>query len=163
MPVIASWLPISQDLPVALRSRWWRAACEAAISQTKGQRITRHLHYAMATIFVLLVEVVIALFVHDRIIRPYLGDSLAVVLVYCGVRAVTPLSVRAAAALALAIALAVEFGQWIGYVDRLGLSHIRWARIVLGTGFDWHDLIAYSAGGAAILVVELRRGRERQA
>ena len=45
----------------------------------------------MATILVLMLEVVIALFVHDRIIRPYLGDSLAVVLVYLGGRAVTPL------------------------------------------------------------------------
>ncbi len=28
------------------------------------------------------------------------------------------------------------------------------ARIVLGTGFDWRDLIAYSVGGAAILLLE---------
>ena len=124
-------------------------------------RITRHIHYALVTIFVLLLEIVIALFVHDRIIRPYLGDSLAVVLVYCGVRAVTPLGVRVATAIALAIAFAVEVGQWLDYVDRLGLGHVRWARIVLGTGFDPQDLIAYSLGAAAILLVESLRRRAR--
>ena len=124
-------------------------------------RITRHIHYALATILVLMVEVAIALFFHDRIIRPYFGDSLAVVLVYCGVRAVTPLGVRAATAVALAIAFAVEFGQWLDYVDRLGLGHVRWARIVLGTGFDPQDLIAYFLGAAAILLVESLRRRAR--
>ncbi|MDE6031460.1 MAG: DUF2809 domain-containing protein, partial [Oscillospiraceae bacterium] len=41
-----------------------------------------------AAVFAVLfgVEVVIALFVHDRFVRPYLGDVLAVVTVYCGAR-----------------------------------------------------------------------------
>ena len=101
-----------------------------------------------------LLEVAIALFVHDRFVRPYLGDSLAVVLVYCGIRTITRLGVGAATGLALAIAFAVELGQAMNYVDRLGLGHVRWARIVLGTGFDVHDLLAYTAGAAAIVLVE---------
>ncbi|WP_420138015.1 DUF2809 domain-containing protein [Sphingomonas sp.] len=101
----------------------------------------------------------IALFVHDRLVRPYLGDSLAVVLVYCGLRTITRLRVGTATACALAIAFLVEFGQALHYVDRLGLEHIRWARIVLGTGFDPQDLLAYTAGAAAILLVERWRRR----
>ena len=42
--------------------------------------------YFLATVLLLLTEALIALHVHDRIIRPYFGDFLAVVLVYCLVR-----------------------------------------------------------------------------
>jgi hypothetical protein len=130
-----------------------------ASREQRDTRIIRHLYYGLATISVFLLEVAIALFVHDRFVRPYLGDSLAVILVYCGIRTFTPLGVRGATGLALAIAFAVEFGQAFNYVDRLGLGHVRWARIVLGTGFDVHDLLAYIAGAAAILLVEeWRRG-----
>jgi hypothetical protein len=140
-------------------SRGERWSTGSAPCAAKGNLIIRHVYYALATVIVLLLEIAIALVVHDRFVRPYLGDTLAVVLVYCGIRTVTPLGVHAAAAGALAIACAVEFGQWIDYVDRLGLGHVRWARIVLGTGFDWHDLIAYSAGALAILLVQALRIR----
>lgn len=39
--------------------------------------------YLAASIIVFIIELIIALYVHDRIIRPYIGDMLVVVLVYC--------------------------------------------------------------------------------
>ena len=47
--------------------------------------------YALAALVLFAVEVVIALFVRDAFVRPYLGDVLAVMLVYAVLRAVTPL------------------------------------------------------------------------
>ncbi len=52
-----------------------------------------HRGYAALTALLLAIEVVIALFVHDAIVRPYVGDALAVILVYTGLRAVTRLPV----------------------------------------------------------------------
>jgi hypothetical protein len=116
--------------------------------------------YALAAMLVFLAEVVIAAFIHDAFVRPRLGDSLAVVLVYLAVRAVTPLSVRWSAAAALVFACAIEIGQYFHLVDLIGLGHMRVARVVLGTGFDPADFLAYAAGAAAVIIAEtaLRRG-----
>lgn len=97
---------------------------------------------------------VIALFVRDRFVRPYLGDVLAVVLVYCGLRAVLPLRPVPAAALAFAIGVLVEIGQAVGILDMLGLRDNQIAAVVLGTGFEWHDFVAYAAGAALSLIGE---------
>ncbi len=104
--------------------------------------------YALATLIVLVVEVLIALYMHDAVIRPYGGDVLAVILVYLGLRAVTPMGVRSAALLALSIAFAIEFGQLFHVLDRVGLGHNRLLRIVLGGVFDVKDLACYVAGAA---------------
>ncbi|MDG2532705.1 DUF2809 domain-containing protein [Sphingomonas sp. HITSZ_GF] len=98
-------------------------------------------------------EVCIALFVRDRFVRPYLGDVLAVVLVYCGLRAVLPLRPLPAAAAAFGIAALIEFGQAIHVLDLLGL-HGRVLRVVLGGSFEWLDFVAYAAGALASLGIE---------
>ena len=50
--------------------------------EQKKQTINKRILYGIATIILLVVEVLIALFVHDSIIRPYLGDVLVVVVIY---------------------------------------------------------------------------------
>lgn len=126
-----------------------------------------HPGYAAAALLVLLLEVAIALWVRDRLIRPYLGDSLAVVLVYLLLRAGTCLSQGRANVAALAFAFAIEWSQALHLVDALGLTNSRIARVVLGTGFDPHDFLAYLLGGACILAGEVtlrawRRSRGRR-
>lgn len=114
--------------------------------------------YALATLALFLIEVGIALWVRDRWIRPIGGDVLAVMLVYCGLRAVMPLRVGPAAMLAVAIGFVVEVGQAVGLVDRLGLGDNAIARTMLGHAFAWEDLIAYVAGGLIMLAIERWRG-----
>jgi hypothetical protein len=99
------------------------------------------------------VEVAIALFVRDRFVRPYLGDVLAVVLVYCGLRTVLPLRPPPAAAIAFGIAALIEFGQAIHVLDLLGL-HNAVVRVVLGGSFEWLDFVAYAAGAVLALAGE---------
>jgi len=98
--------------------------------------------------------VVIALFVRDAFVRPYLGDTLAVILVYAGLRAVLRIGMLGAGAAALAIAFAIEFGQRFGLLDLLGLRDLPIARIVLGSGFDPWDLAAYTIGALLVLIFE---------
>jgi len=112
--------------------------------------------YGLAALAVFAIEVLIALFVRDAVVRPYVGDVLAVVLVYLGLRAVTPLKVMPAAMLALAIAVMVELGQLFHLLDALGLTHDRLARVVLGGVFDIKDLACYGVGAACLLVGERR-------
>jgi len=113
--------------------------------------------YALATIAVLGIEIAIARFVHDDLVRPYLGDSLAVAGVYLALRAVTPLRVVTAVAIAFAFACAIEVGQFFHLVDLLGLGTNRVARIVLGTTFALTDFVAYAGGAACVLAIERAR------
>jgi hypothetical protein len=113
--------------------------------------------YAFAAMIAFLIEVGIALFVHDQWLRPYGGDILAVILVYLGLRAVTAMRVRLALLMALAIAFAIEFGQLFQLLDHLGLGHNQLARVVLGGVFDLKDLACYVAGAALAGGVEAFR------
>ena len=115
--------------------------------------------YALATIVVLGLEIAIARFVHDDLVRPYLGDSLAVVAVYLALRAVTPLGVAAAVAIAFTFACAIEVGQFFHLVDLLGLGTNRLARIVLGSTFVLTDFVAYAGGALCVLAIEKVRLR----
>ena len=50
--------------------------------------------YIILTIILLLAEILIALFVHDTIVRPHIGDVFVVILIYCFVRCFIPTGVR---------------------------------------------------------------------
>jgi hypothetical protein len=113
--------------------------------------------YAVAALVLFGVEVLIALFLHDGFVRPLVGDALVVGLIYLTTRAVTPLRVLPAVAIALGIAFAVEFAQAFNLVDVLGLSGNAFARVVLGTSYDPRDFIAYTAGGMGVLLIEAAR------
>jgi len=92
--------------------------------------------------------------VHDDLVRPYLGDSLAVVLVYLSLRAVIPWRVLPALVAALLFAVAVELGQLFHLIDVVGLRGNRLAGFVLGGYFDVRDLACYALGAACALAVE---------
>ena len=50
----------------------------------------KRLFYLVATLVLLAIEVLIALFVHDSFVRPYVGDMLVVVVIYAFVRIFVP-------------------------------------------------------------------------
>lgn len=115
--------------------------------------------YAAVAAFLFVIEVLIALFVRDQFVRPYLGDVLAVMLVYAVLRAATPLGITASLGVALGVALVIEVAQALNMLGALGLADNQVARIVLGGAFDMLDMAAYLAGGVVVPAVEcgLRR------
>jgi len=110
--------------------------------------------HAIAALALIMVELLIAIFVKDGFIRPYLGDVLAVILVFMAIRAVFAAGEWTAAGIALSIAVIIEFGQLIGILNILGLAHHQWLRVVIGTGFDVKDLLAYAIGALIAVVVD---------
>jgi hypothetical protein len=119
-----------------------------------GDSVTFRPAYALAALAIFIIEVLIALFISDGFVRPYIGDALAVMLVYTALRAVTRIGVKPATAIALAIAVVVELGQLAGLLDMLDLRDNRLAATLLGGAFDLADLVAYAAGGVIVLAAE---------
>ena len=111
-------------------------------------------HYFGVAILIFLLEVLIALYVHDDFIRPYLGDVLVVMLIYCFIKAFLRLPVPTVAVFVLVFSFTIEFLQYLNVVEMLGLEKSRVARIVIGTSFSWLDLIMYAVGVGAIVIIE---------
>ena len=116
--------------------------------------------YFLAFLLLFAVEVGIAVFVTDGFVRPYLGDVLVVIMLYCLVRSFVDLSSYIAAVGVLLFALSIEMLQYFDVVGYLGLEENRIARTVLGSSFDWMDVLAYVVGVALILLIE-RKDRSR--
>lgn len=113
--------------------------------------------YLIVAILVFIVEVMIALFVHDRFIRPYIGDVLVVVLIYSFAKSFLNLPVLPVAIGVLLFAFGTEVLQYFNIVERIGLGHSKLARIVIGTSFAWEDFLAYLVGVLFVIMVEKRR------
>jgi hypothetical protein len=116
--------------------------------------------YFFITILLFVIEVLIALFVHDAIVRPYIGDLLVVILVYCFIRSFLRAGVLRAAIASLLFSYLVEFLQYINIVQKLGFQDSKIFSIVVGTSFEWIDMLAYTVGIAVVLIVERVAARD---
>lgn len=113
--------------------------------------------YAFITVLLLAVEVMIALFVRDRFIRPYFGDMLVVIVIYTFVRIFIPEKCRLLPLFVFIFSAAVELLQYFEIVQRLGLSGNLFLRTLLGSTFDLKDIACYAVGCAALGLYELLR------
>lgn len=118
-----------------------------------------HKTYFGLTILLFVIEVLIAVFVNDRIIRPYIGDVLVVMLIYCFVMTFLNTKVLPTAIGVLLFAIGIETLQYFNIVEKLGLQDNRLARTVIGASFEWMDILCYVVGILMVLVVEKIAGR----
>ncbi len=109
--------------------------------------------WSAAFLVLLGIEVCIALFVHDSFVRPYIGDVLAVVTVYCGARIVFPQRFRWLSAAVLALAVCVELVQLTELSSLFGEGSFM--SILLGSTFDVHDLLCYAIGGMICAICDI--------
>ncbi len=106
-------------------------------------------------------EVLIALFVRDGFIRPYVGDVLVVMFIFFAIRSIWPVDTMPLAIGVLCFAVAVEATQALGLIRLLGWSDNTLAMVVLGNTFQWGDLFCYLIGCIVSLCIVriLPRGR----
>lgn len=118
--------------------------------------LTLNWRYLLLTILLLLTEIFIAVFISDRFIRPYFGDFLVVLLLYCSIRAFLNTTVTRAAMAVLIFVIIVEVTQYFHLIDYLGLQHSKMVGALIGGSFDCKDIIAYVCGTICILLIERR-------
>ncbi|MBQ7863480.1 MAG: DUF2809 domain-containing protein [Lachnospiraceae bacterium] len=123
----------------------------------------KRLGYFVATIVIFLIELFIALFVRDAFIRPYVGDMLVVVLVYTCVRVLLPEKPRLLPLYVFLFAAGVEVLQGIHIVELLGLQDNRFFSVLIGTTFDWKDIVCYGVGCVMLGLWEVWLRRKKDA
>ncbi len=110
--------------------------------------------YFVLAILILIIEISIAIYVHDSFIRPYIGDLLVVIFIYCFLKSFVSLSTSKAALYVLLFSYFVEALQYFRIVQILGFQRNNLARIIIGTSFDWKDILMYTIGIVTVVIIE---------
>lgn len=108
-------------------------------------------------IFIFVIEIIIALYIRDSIIRPYGGDVLVVILMYYFFKSFIRVKPVYLAVSVLLVAYTVEIGQYFNMVEILGMQDNRIMRIVIGSSFSWGDMLAYTAGALICILIDRKR------
>lgn len=117
------------------------------------------MNWAMTGIAILAFEIFIAIYAKDGFIRYYLGDVLAVAMLYAFGRAAFRLPPKILALAVFNLSLVIEIAQYFKVLEILGVqNYALW--IVFGGTFDWTDIICYAIGCVLAYVSENFIGSE---
>ena len=110
--------------------------------------------YGVSFLLILVIEILIALFIRDKFIRPYVGDMLVTVLICFFVRIFVPEKFSAAPLFVFLFSLIVEIGQYYDFVKLLGLDKNLFLSTLLGRTFSVADIICYGIGCAVFALFD---------
>lgn len=110
--------------------------------------------FAGCALILLATEIIIGLYVHDGFVRPYLGDTLVVMLLYCLIRTAFPTKHYWLSGAVFVFAVLVEVSQIFPLCDVLHIQNAL-LRVLMGTSFAAEDILAYFAGNVLTAGVDL--------
>ena len=120
--------------------------------ETRRKR-NRKWYYFIPFLTLLTIEIMIATYIDDNFIRPYLGDFLVVIMIYCFVMSVSPISIKKGLVVVLLFAFGIEFLQLIPLRQYFAQGE-SWIWVVLGSSFSFVDLLMYVLGIACCGILE---------
>ncbi|KLE16535.1 DUF2809 domain-containing protein [Clostridium sp. C8] len=110
--------------------------------------------YIISFLILFIIEALIALFVHDNFIRPYIGDILVIILMYTFIRGVIDKKIKILPIYLFLFALFVEVMQYFKVIELLNLENNKVASIIMGTSFDIKDILCYFIGSMILIIYE---------
>ena len=117
-------------------------------------KLTFNRLFFLSFITLFFVEVAIAKYFFDPIIRAFVGDVLVVILIYFFCRSFINGNKKKIALGVFLFACCVEILQAFNFVKLLGLEHNKILSIALGSTFDWKDILAYFIGFLVCLKIK---------
>ena len=72
--------------------------------------------YFLVACLLFIIEVFIAIYIHDEIIRPFIGDLLVVILIYCAIKAFLNTKLYPTAIFVLLFSFGIETLQYFNIV-----------------------------------------------
>lgn len=109
--------------------------------------------YLIIFIILILIEILIALFLHGGFIRNYGGDIIVVWVLYALIRIIIPKKEKLFPLWIFIFSVFVEFMQYIKIVDILGIENPI-LRTIIGTSFSWWDILCYFVGCVLLGIFE---------
>jgi glucan phosphoethanolaminetransferase (alkaline phosphatase superfamily) len=83
-----------------------------------------HKTYFLLAVLLFVIELLIALYLHDRFIRPHVGDCLVVIFLYCFFRAFFKIPYLKVALSMLLFSYLIEVTQYFHSIRCLRLQHV---------------------------------------
>lgn len=102
----------------------------------------------------LMLDIYIGVFVHDNIIRPFVGDALVVGVIYFFIRSFMNKR-KFLFIYVFLFSCFIEVGQYFNLVSLLHLENYKVARIIIGSTFDLKDIFSYFIGAIFIFIYEI--------
>lgn len=118
--------------------------------------------YLLIFLILLIVETIIAVFIKDSIIRPYVGDILVVILMYAFIRGIIEKPIKFLPVYLFVFSSSVEVAQYFHLVNVLHLQDNKILSTIIGTSFDKKDILCYLVASVILIMWEwLERTKER--
>ena len=121
--------------------------------KTQRQSVRTRIAFLVVAVLILAVEIYIAVCVNGGFVRHYLGDVLAVILLYAFARAIFSVTPSNLALKIFTFAAVLEIAQYLGVVEILGIEN-KILKIMIGGTFDLADLFCYAAGCVLVGIYE---------
>ena len=116
--------------------------------------MNKRLFYGGIGLSLIVIEILIACFVHDSLIRPYGGDILIVGVIYFFVKTLYPKKIPYLPLWIFLFAVGIECLQYIDIVTLLGLGEYKFFRVLIGTTFSLMDIVCYGVGSLLLVWYE---------
>ncbi len=110
--------------------------------------------YGIIAFLLIFIEVLIALYIHDNFVRPYIGDVLVVIVLFFIVKIILPKPHPVIVLYIFLFAFLTEGLQYLRIVELLGVKDNKFFSILIGTTFDWIDILCYAIGCIIIFFYE---------
>lgn len=125
-------------------------------------RFQFHYQYFLTTVFIFLIEVLIATVLnHMFFIRAYLGDVIVVMLIYTFIKSFFKIQHDIKLILGILIfSFTVEFAQYFNIAERLGFQPGSILYIMVGNSFSWLDMLCYAIGCLLLFLFVKTTGRQ---
>lgn len=118
------------------------------------QYLTFNKKYLIYFIVLFLIEILIAKYVKDLFIRPFIGDVLVVILIYSFFKIFLNFDSKKIAFVVFIFACCIEILQLFHLVNRLHLEQNKIMKIAIGSVFDLKDILAYFIGYLVCLKIK---------
>lgn len=110
--------------------------------------------YGFISVLLLITEILIAVFVKNSFLRGTVGDILVVILIYSFVQTFFRFDKKKTLIGVVVFAFLVEISQLFNLTKVLNVERFPIISLILGSTFDWMDLLAYLIGGGIVFWVE---------
>lgn len=112
------------------------------------------LKYFLAAFVLFITEFLIARFINGGFIRNVLGDYLVVFLIYYFLLSFYKWQKIKLAVFVLLVAYLIEILQYVQILKILGIPKSTFTDMILGSSFDWLDMLAYTLAFLSIVFMQ---------